>query len=99
MTLITKGRLVSLASASAIVATMAVAAVPAATMAASICTPTGFIRDGINLTAAQIGGTVTGTLDATNCNIGVYNPTSVSGADIFGARLLRRRRQRRGTST
>ncbi len=49
------------------------------------CTATGFFRDGINLTAAQIGGTVTGTLDATTCNIGAYNPTSVSGATIFGA--------------
>jgi hypothetical protein len=52
---------------------------------AQVCTPTGFYRDGINLTAAQIGGDVTGTLDATGCNIGVYNPTSVSGADIYGA--------------
>ncbi len=49
------------------------------------CTPTGLMRDNINLTARQIGGTVTGTLDATGCNIGVYNPTSVTGADIFGA--------------
>jgi hypothetical protein len=52
---------------------------------APTCTPTGFVRDGINLTAAQIGGTVTGTLDATGCNIGAYNPTSVTGATIFGA--------------
>jgi len=81
---ITKGRLASLASASALVAAMAVAAVPATAMAAT-CTPTGFVRDGIDLTAAQIGGTVTGPLDATDCNIGVYNPTSVSGATIFGA--------------
>ena len=80
MTLITKRRLASLASASAIIATMAVAAVPAAAFAAATCTPTGFIRDGIDLTAAQIGGTVTGELDATGCDIGVYNPTSVSGA-------------------
>jgi hypothetical protein len=49
------------------------------------CTATGFIRDGIDLTAAQIGGAVTGTLDATTCNIGAYNPTSVTGATIFGA--------------
>ena len=40
----------------------------------------------LDLTAAQIGGTVTGDLDATGCDIGVYNPTSVSGADIHGAR-------------
>ncbi len=62
---------------------------PAATLAATTCTPTGFVRDGINLTAAQIGGTVTGALDATGCDIGVYNPTSVTnatshGADYFG---------------
>jgi parallel beta-helix repeat protein len=50
-----------------------------------VCTPTGFFRDGINLTAAQIGGTVTGTLDATGCNIGAYNPTNVAGATIYGA--------------
>jgi len=49
------------------------------------CTATNFYRDGINLTAAQIGGAVTGTLDATTCNIGVYNPTGVADADIFGA--------------
>jgi nitrous oxidase accessory protein NosD len=66
---------------------MAVASMPAATLAADAasCQPTGFVHDGINLTAAQIGGTVTTSLDATNCNIGVYNPTGVSGATIFGA--------------
>jgi hypothetical protein len=53
--------------------------------AAAACVPTGFVRDGINLTAAQIGGSVTGTLDASGCNIGAYNPTSVNGADISGA--------------
>jgi hypothetical protein len=49
------------------------------------CTETGFVRDGINLTAAQIGGAVTGTLDSVGCNIGAYNPTSVTNATIFGA--------------
>jgi hypothetical protein len=57
--------------------------------ASAICTPTGFMRDNQNLTAAQIGGPVTGTLDALGCNIGVYydsaNGGSVSGADISGA--------------
>jgi hypothetical protein len=43
------------------------------------CTPTGFYRDGIDLTAAQIGGDVTGTLDATGCNIGVYYGPGTSG--------------------
>ncbi len=60
MSFITKRRLGSLASASALVATVAVASMPAATLAAGPCTATGFVRDGINLTAAQIGGTVTG---------------------------------------
>jgi hypothetical protein len=56
---------------------------------AATCTPTGFVRDNIDLTAAQIGGDVTGALDATGCNIGVYYDSThsgnVTGADIFGA--------------
>src|SRR3954471_2447488 len=82
---ITKRRLVGLASASAMIATIAMAAAPAAAMAAS-CKPTGFVRDGIDLTAAQIGTSVSGSLDATGCDIGVYNPNSVTNADIHGAR-------------
>lgn len=57
--------------------------------AAPVCTATDVIRDGFTLTAAQIGGDVTGTLDATGCNIGVYygpdSTGSVSGADVSGA--------------
>ena len=57
--------------------------------AATSCTDTGFVRDGINMTAAQIGGNVTGQLDAGGCNIGVYydnnNSGNVTGAEIFGA--------------
>jgi hypothetical protein len=53
--------------------------------ASTSCMQTGFVRDGIDLTAAQIGGSVTGTLDASGCNIGAYNPTSVTSADISGA--------------
>ena len=53
------------------------------------CTPTGFYRDGINMTARQIGGDVTGTLDASGCNIGVYygpgTTGSVDNADISGS--------------
>ena len=63
----------------------------ATTAGAATCTPTGFVRDGINLTAAQIGGTVSGSLDATGCDIGVYfaTPGSVTaGAEIFGARYF-----------
>jgi hypothetical protein len=56
---------------------------------APICTPTGLFRDGVYLTARQIGGDVTGTLDASTCNIGVYygpgTSGSVSDADISGA--------------
>ena len=62
----------------------------ASASAAATCSPTGFIRDGLNLTAAQIGGPVTGALDATGCNIGVYldattTTGSVGSADISGA--------------
>jgi len=55
------------------------------------CTPTGFVRDSINLTAALINppGIVHGTVNATGCNIGVYygpNQTGiVKNAEIFGA--------------
>jgi hypothetical protein len=80
-----KRRLVGLISASAVIGSMAVAALPGATFAAS-CTPTGFVRDGIDLTAARIGKAITGPVDATGCDIAVYNPTSVSNADIHGAR-------------
>ena len=67
------------------------AGLSATTAGAATCTATGFVRDGINLTAAQIGGTVSGSLDATGCDIGVYyaTPGSVtSGAQIFGARYF-----------
>ncbi len=85
----TKHRLARLVSASALVGTMAVAAVPAFAMAASpVCTPTGFVRDGVDLTAARITGSVSGSVDATGCDIGVYNPKSVTNADIHGARYF-----------
>lgn len=59
-------------------------------MAAS-CTATGFIRDTINLTAAIINppNTVSGDVDATGCNIGVYYAPGAKGrvdqANIHGA--------------
>jgi hypothetical protein len=59
--------------------------------AAATCTPTGFVRDSINLTAALINptGTVTGSVDATGCNIGVYydggHNARLNGADVFGS--------------
>lgn len=55
------------------------------------CTATGFVRDGINMTAARINpvGTVSGSIDATGCNIGIYyssgNNGMVNNADIYGA--------------
>ncbi len=78
------------------IAAALVVAVPAGlsmttTAEATTCTATGFVRDSINLTAAQIGGTVSGSLDATGCDIGVYfaKPGSVTpGAQIFGARYF-----------
>ena len=83
-------KVIGLLSTSAVVATFLVAGLGSVTAAAAGCTPTGFAPDGFNLTAAQIGGDVTGSLDATGCNIGVYYddnsaPGNVSGADIFGA--------------
>lgn len=55
---------------------------------ASICTPTGFFRDGINMTAAKINpGKIAGDVDATGCNIGIYYDQNgfVSSANIHGA--------------
>lgn len=76
--------------ATALVVGLGAALLPAgANATAASCTPTGFYRDGINLTAAQMGGDVAGTLDAGGCNIGVYydstNTGNVTGATIFGA--------------
>lgn len=54
------------------------------------CTPTGFVRDGINMTAVVINPAtkVTGQVDATGCNIGVYIDgvdATIDTAEIFGA--------------
>ena len=55
------------------------------------CTLTGFFRDGIEMTAAVNNPTspVTGVVNATGCNIGVYygpgTSGQVKGAEIFGA--------------
>ena len=54
------------------------------------CTPTGFVRDGINMTAAVINPatTVTGQVNATGCNIGVYIDgvdATIDAAEIFGS--------------
>ncbi len=59
--------------ATALVVGLGAALLPAmADASATSCTHTGFVRDGIDMTAAQIGGNVTGSLDAGGCNIGVY---------------------------
>jgi hypothetical protein len=64
---------------------------PVASAGVVACTPTGFVRDGIDLTARMINppGTVSGTVDATGCNIGIYygpgDTGTVSEADVFGA--------------
>jgi hypothetical protein len=62
-------------------------AIPATAFAATsggsagpTCSPTGFERDGIDLTAAQIGGNVTGSLDASGCDIGVYYGPATKGS-------------------
>lgn len=66
---------------------------PQIVAAAPVCTPTGFVRDGINMTAALINpGKVSGEVDATGCNIGVYYDTGVGkvekanvhGSNYFG---------------
>lgn len=49
--------------------------------ALAVCTATGFVKDSINLTAALINppGTVTGDVDATGCNIGIYYSAGAHG--------------------
>ncbi|MFI4986014.1 MAG: hypothetical protein ACHQF3_01095, partial [Alphaproteobacteria bacterium] len=74
---------------------LAIASLPAAMAlspsGAAACTLTGFVRDYINLSAALINpkGTVTGDVDATGCNIGVFFSAGasgrVNGASVHGA--------------
>ena len=72
-----------------IAALLLIASVPAAN--AATCTPTGFIRDGMDMTAAEINppGTVSGDVDATGCNIAIYYGPGSSGrvqfANVHGA--------------
>lgn len=72
-----------------IVIAMAVAAAVVPTIAAATCTPTGFFRDGINMTAASINpiSVVTGVVDATGCNVGVYFDHTGSGGVVSGAKI------------
>jgi hypothetical protein len=59
--------------------------------AGAVCTPTGYYRDGINMTALLVNptGTVSGTINATGCNVAVYYGPgatgTVDGAEIYGA--------------
>jgi hypothetical protein len=59
--------------------------------ASAACTPTGFFRDSINMTAALVNptGTVRGDVDATGCNVAIYyGPGArgrVDGANIHDA--------------
>jgi hypothetical protein len=67
------------------------AGVTAQVAQAATCTTTGLYRDGVYLTAAVVDPTsaVTGTVDATGCNVGVYySPASSGGtvsAEVYGA--------------
>lgn len=68
---------------------------PSSRAVAATCISTGFVRDSINLTAALINppNTVSGDVDATGCNIGIYfapgakgqvNQANIHGANYFG---------------
>jgi len=66
-------------------AAMTLIAIPAVT-GATTCSPTGFT----GLTAARIGGSVSGTVNATGCDIGVYYAAgtpkgNVKNAEVYGA--------------
>lgn len=65
------------------------------THASGGCTPTGYMRDNINMTAALINpsGTVSGDVNASGCNVGVYygpgakgtvSKATIHGANYFG---------------
>jgi hypothetical protein len=69
---------------------LSVVATGSRTRAAATCQTTGFFRDSINMTAALINpSAVSGPVDATGCNIGVYYGPGAGGtiknAEIFGA--------------
>jgi hypothetical protein len=80
----------SLIAAALLAATLFVSSPRSKAMPAA-CIPTGFFRDSMQMTAAMINpiGPVTGTVDATGCNIGVYYGPGATGtidtANIFGA--------------
>lgn len=54
------------------------------------CTATGFVRDGLNLTAALVNpGRVSGDVNGTGCNIGIYFGSGTKGqvdhANVYGS--------------
>jgi len=58
---------------------LAAAAVSSASPAQAVCTPTGFIRDATNLTAAMVNPVVVaGTIDATAATSGSISATARS---------------------
>lgn len=70
---------------------MMAVALPAVSKAAPVCTPVNTSKGA--LTAAQVGGNITGEVDATGCDIGVYingsnlgtvNDASVHDANQYG---------------
>jgi hypothetical protein len=79
----------TLALIAGVVLASALGASPA--VAVTICTPTGFIRDGMNLTAAVIAdGNISGqTIDVSGCNISIYYGPGTSGtvdsSVVFGS--------------
>ena len=75
---------------SAVLSTLVVLGLMGSVPTQAECIPTGFFLDGINLTAALINPstTVTGAVNASGCNIGVYYNSGkgrVDQAEIFGA--------------
>src|SRR6266853_3127992 len=70
---------------------LALAGAVCASPAGAACTPTGFFRDGMNLTAKVIAdGDISGqTIDASGCNIGMYYGPGTSGtvesSVVFGS--------------
>jgi hypothetical protein len=77
--------------ASSIGALALFACLPCGDAVAATCSPTGFMRDSINLTAALINpGDISGDVDATGCHIGVYYSQNghVENANIHGAKYF-----------
>ena len=70
---------------------VALAGAVGASPAVAACTPTGFIRDGMNMTAAVIAdGDISGQMiDASLCNIGIYYGPGTGGtvesSEVFGS--------------